>query len=142
MFKRVAGTVAVIVALVGSGFLFGQATADSQSTAAAAKPGSSQAVLKQLKKLNRKTASIDSGVGAIESNVGNVNRGIDSINTGIASIIPRIGSIDSGVGSINSAIGNPAESLSVRGLLNDIKLNIAGLLQIARICTSPTSGCF
>ena len=115
MFKRVGGTVAAIVALVGSGFLFGQATADSQSTAAAAKSGSSQAVVEQLRKLNSKTASIESGVGAIASNIENVNRGIDSINSGI-------GSINTGVASINSGI--------------------AGILEIARICTTPNSGCF
>ena len=116
MFKRVGGTVAAIVALVGSGFLFGQATADSQSTAAAAKPGSSQkAVVKQLKKLNSKTASIDAGVAAIGSNVESVNRGINSINTGIASI-------DTGIASINSSI--------------------AGILEIARVCTTPGNACF
>jgi peptidoglycan hydrolase CwlO-like protein len=115
MFKRVGGTVAAIVALVGSGFLFGQATADSQSTAAAAKPGSSQAVVKKLKKLNSKTASIDAGVAAIGSNVESVNRGIGSIDTGIASI-------DTGIASINSSI--------------------AAMLEIARICTVPTNNCF
>lgn len=115
MFKRVGGTVAVIVALVGSGFLFGQATADSQSTAAAAKPGSSQAVVKQLKKLNSKTASIDAGVAAIDAGVAAIGSNLENVNRGIASINTGIVSIDT---------------------------SIAAMLQIARVCTIPTNNCF
>jgi hypothetical protein len=72
MFKRVGGTVAVIVALVGSGFLLGQATADQSATARAA--GGNQAVVSQLKKLNTKTGSIAAQVESIDARLYTISK--------------------------------------------------------------------
>ncbi len=118
MLVRVGTTIALIMALVGSGFLFGQAAGDQEATAAA-RAGGSQAVVSQLKKLNRGIKSIDSRMEAVETDVHATALEVGYIGTDIESIRNDVAPIE----RITEQIGSINDDLSVRGLLYLIDKN-------------------